>query len=128
MGSHSSVITDKNQLNTGNVINKPELLVEMGFYYKRSGDVMLITEPDWIDETDVASTHSTGYSYDTNVPLIFYGWGINKGESMEHINITDIAPTISILLNIKLPGANIISHYVTRNLVKNTEHWKNWVK
>jgi arylsulfatase A-like enzyme len=38
------------------------------------------------------------------VPLLFYGWGIKKGEDWNHYSITDIAPTVSGLLNIPAPG------------------------
>ncbi|HEY5822978.1 MAG TPA: alkaline phosphatase family protein, partial [Cyclobacteriaceae bacterium] len=47
------------------------------------------------------STHGSPYSYDTNVPILFYGWGIKKGSSVEYHPITDIAPTLSVLLRIK---------------------------
>ena len=81
------------------------LLLQNGFYYKRSGDVMIITEPGWTDEPGIAATHSTGYSYDTHVPFVISGPGITKGESFETYSITDIAPTLSMLLKIKLPSA-----------------------
>jgi len=82
------------------------LRIKNGFYYKRSGDVLIVTEPAWIDGNE-AATHGVGYTYDTHVPIIFYGAGIRKGESFEHYNITDLAPTISMLLHIKLPNACI---------------------
>ncbi len=80
--------------------------VQNGFYYKRSGDVLFITEPGWTDTNNkTGTTHSSGYAYDTHVPMLWYGYGIAKGVSFARYNITDIAPTISALLNIKLPGA-----------------------
>jgi predicted AlkP superfamily pyrophosphatase or phosphodiesterase len=82
----------------------PQLL-QNGFYYKRSGDVMIITEPGWTDEPGIAATHGSGYSYDTHVPFIISGPGIAKGESFETYTITDIVPTLAMLLKIKLPSA-----------------------
>lgn len=80
--------------------------VQNGFYYKRSGDVVFITEPGWTDtNAKTGTTHSSGYAYDTHVPMLWYGFGIARGESFVRHNITDIAPTLSALLNIKLPGA-----------------------
>jgi predicted AlkP superfamily phosphohydrolase/phosphomutase len=70
--------------------------------------VLIVTEPSWtVDINGEAATHSTGYTYDTHVPLLLYGMGIRKGESFERYNITDIAPTISMLMRIKLPSACI---------------------
>ncbi len=50
------------------------------------------------------TTHGSGYAYDTHVPVIFYGWGIAKGSSVDYQRIIDIAPTIAVLLNIKFPS------------------------
>jgi len=78
------------------------LLVQNGFYYKRSGDVAFVTEPGWTDVN--TATHGAGYNYDTHVPLLWFGFGICKGESFSRYNITDIAPSVSALLSIKLPS------------------------
>ena len=49
------------------------------------------------------TTHGSGYSYDTHVPVIFYGKGIKKGTSSALYGIRDIAPTIAKLLQIEFP-------------------------
>jgi len=33
--------------------------------------------------------------------MLFYGWGIKQGSSVQYHPITDIAPTLSVLLRIK---------------------------
>jgi hypothetical protein len=38
------------------------------------------------------------------VPVLFYGNGIKKGSTVRFHSITDIAPTISILLDIRFPN------------------------
>jgi len=81
--------------------------LQNGFYYKRSGDVKLILEPAWTNETGAPSEHGTGYTYDTHIPLIWFGAGIRKGESVIPYNVTDIAPTVSMMLHIKFPNACI---------------------
>ena len=79
--------------------------VVRGFNPKRSGDVAYILEPNWITSgMSVGTTHGSGYTYDTHVPILFYGWGIKKGSSSLPHTITDIAPTLSILLKIKFPS------------------------
>lgn len=80
--------------------------VARGYNRKRSGDIMYLFEPNWIQwGTATGTTHGTGYSYDTHVPAIFYGWGIKKGSTVNYHPVTDIAPTISALLKIKFPSA-----------------------
>ena len=42
--------------------------------------------------------------YDTHVPLIFYGQGINRGVTSKRTEVTDIAPTLAVLLGIGMPN------------------------
>ena len=80
-------------------------MMQNGFYFKESGDVMFCLNPatfQW--RTKTGTTHGSPYDYDTHVPLLFYGWGIKKGETFEKVNITDIAPTVSSLLKISNPS------------------------
>jgi len=79
--------------------------VYRGYNWKRSGDIAFILEPQWIESSyHTGTTHGSGYRYDTNVPAIFFGFGFNKGSSVAHHLITDIAPTISVLLKINFPS------------------------
>ena len=50
------------------------------------------------------TSNSSGFTYDTHVPLLFYGNGIQQGKTFERTNVSDIAPTISALLGIGLPS------------------------
>jgi len=75
-------------------------LLQEGYNQKRSGDVMIINDPSVISYAKTGSTHGSGYSYDTHVPILFYGNGIKKGRTSRYIPIIDIAPTISNLLGI----------------------------
>jgi predicted AlkP superfamily pyrophosphatase or phosphodiesterase len=79
-------------------------LLQMGFNHKASGDVMVILEPAWLTNSVRGTTHGTGYTYDTHVPIVFYGWGVPAGSSSRYATITDIAPTLSMLLNTRLPN------------------------
>ncbi len=78
--------------------------LQNGYNFKRSGDVLLTLEPGWFSITRIATTHGSGYNYDTHVPLLWYGTGIKAGESYKPQSIIDIAPTLSFLLDIKLPN------------------------
>ncbi|MFY0603579.1 MAG: alkaline phosphatase family protein [Flavobacteriaceae bacterium] len=86
--------------------------LQKGYNQKFSGDVMLIPDPASITRERVGTTHGSGYSYDTHVPIIFYGNGIKKGTSSERYEIIDIAPTIANLLQIEFPNGS------TGNVIK----------
>ena len=80
-------------------------MVVRGYHPKRSGDVILVLEPGWYSSGRIqGTTHGSPYTYDTHVPVLFYGNGIKKGSSVRYHSITDVAPTVSALLNIKFPS------------------------
>jgi hypothetical protein len=81
-----------------------KMLLQMGFNHKASGDILLILEPAWLSNSSRGTTHGTGYTYDTHVPIIFYGWNIPSGESAHYVTVTDIAPTLSVLLKTRIPN------------------------
>ncbi|MGG8495614.1 alkaline phosphatase PafA [Tenacibaculum sp. TC6] len=78
--------------------------LQNGYNQKYSGDVLLIPNPSTIIYPKKGTTHGSGYSYDTHVPIIFYGKGIKKGTSKKKYEIIDIAPTIANLLQIEFPN------------------------
>ena len=79
--------------------------LQKGYNQKFSGDVLLIPSPATLSSYSRKGTsHGSGYSYDTHVPIIFYGNGIKKGVSKKAYNITDIAPTLANLLQIEFPN------------------------
>ncbi|MEO9802188.1 MAG: alkaline phosphatase PafA [Reichenbachiella sp.] len=82
-------------------------LIAAGLNAHMSGDIVYTHQAGWLTEWHLkngGTTHGSGYSYDTHVPMIFYGLGIKKGSTVNYHPITDIAPTISTLLDIKLPS------------------------
>jgi len=74
---------------------------------KRSGEIMILPEPAWFEGGLKGTTHGTMYTYDTHVPLLFFGWGINHGETVRPTYISDIAPTVAMLLKILEPNGSI---------------------
>lgn len=82
-----------------------EALLQRGYHWKRSGDVLMVYEPAWLPHDPVGTSHGSGYSYDTHVPLLWFGWQIKSGASSVHQSITDIAPTVSMILNIREPNS-----------------------
>ena len=75
---------------------------------QRSGDVLISLKPGWIEvnnhkESIAYFKQSSPYRYDRHVPVIWYGWKISSKEILKPVHISDIAPTISELLNIAYP-------------------------
>jgi bisphosphoglycerate-independent phosphoglycerate mutase (AlkP superfamily) len=67
--------------------------------------VAFLLKPGFIDwSRKTGTTHGSPYTYDTHVPLIFSGWKIKHGTSARSVNITDIAPTLSILMGCEFPN------------------------
>ena len=80
--------------------------LQNGYNQKQSGDVMIIPNPATIVYSKKGSTHGSGFSYDTHVPVLFYGRGIQIGSSKSPVSITDIAPTLANLLQISFPNGS----------------------
>ena len=74
---------------------------------KRSGDIQIVTQPGWFYGGPTGTSHGTPYNYDTQVPFVIFGWGINKGETVRRTSVCDIAPTVSAMLHILPPSGNI---------------------
>jgi predicted AlkP superfamily pyrophosphatase or phosphodiesterase len=79
-------------------------MVARGFHPKRSGDIAFTFLPGWTAGSATGTTHGSNYTYDTHIPMIFFGAGVNKGFSDLYHPIIDIAPTVSVLLKIKFPS------------------------
>jgi predicted AlkP superfamily pyrophosphatase or phosphodiesterase len=79
--------------------------MQNSYSQKRSGDIMISLKAGWIEDVPYSTDHNSGYKYDTNVPLIWYGWKVKKQNIFRTINITDIAPTISMVLGTPAPPA-----------------------
>lgn len=78
--------------------------LQNGYNQKLSGDVLIALKPAIISYSKTGTTHGSGFTYDTHVPLIFYGNGIKNGKSDAYYLITDITPTIASLLQITEPN------------------------
>ena len=112
----ASVYTDE-QINNWSQVDGIKYFIENGYNQKRSGNIIINLKANWIgNETIKGTTHGSAYNYDTHAPLIWYGWNIKAGSTNEKVNITDIAPTLSNLLNIEVPAAT--SGVAIKELIK----------
>ena len=80
-----------------------------GWMQGRCGDILFALQPGYIiwnaDEPHKGSEHGTAWNYDTHVPVIFMGQGIEPGEVLRRTDITDIASTVAAILGMALPNA-----------------------
>jgi predicted AlkP superfamily pyrophosphatase or phosphodiesterase len=83
--------------------------IQRGFLPMRSGDVCFALRPSHLasgpNMLERGTDHGSAWNYDTHVPVIFMGRGIRPGEVVRRTSITDIAPTICLLLGTALPDA-----------------------
>ncbi len=88
--------------------NLPEpirTMVTNGYYRPRNGCIQFIPKPGWYHGyASTGTTHGVWNPYDTHIPLLWYGWGIKKGETFAPVYMPDIAPTLAALLRIPLPN------------------------
>ena len=76
------------------------------FSPQRSGDVIVILNPGWVEKVnDFVTNYNSPYEYDSHVPLIWYGWTVNRATVTRQVNITDIAATLSTLCKVPYPNA-----------------------
>lgn len=100
-------VVDLHNLANSTLPNYQLNYIKNGFNPRRSGDITLVLNPGWFSGRKQGTTHGSVYSYDTHVPLLFYGWKIKTGETTIRTNISDISPTVADLLNILEPTGSV---------------------
>ena len=55
--------------------------IARGYDIKQNGELILLFKPGYVEYSSTGTTHGSPYSYDPNVPILFYGWNISKGDS-----------------------------------------------
>lgn len=78
------------------------------FHPRRSGDVYVVFDPHcFINDFDgltVAATHGSPWRYDTFVPMMFAGSGLQPQVVHREVRTVDLAPTLAAWLGIKPPS------------------------
>lgn len=88
--------------------NKVKEMVVNGYFKDRCGSMQVVMKPGWYSgHGKTGTTHGSWNPYDAHIPLLWYGWGINQGETYRTVHITDIAPTLAALLHIQMPNGCI---------------------
>lgn len=101
-----NMVFTRDQMESGSYQGGISGLVQNGYSQKRSGDVIFVLDPAVISyTTTTGSTHGSGFSYDTHNPLIFFGKGIQHGNTSVRSEVVDIAPTIAVILGISFSNS-----------------------
>ena len=82
-------------------------LIRNNYHPIRAGDIYIVQEPYWFnfDKGPVAAMHGSPWNYDTHVPIIFSGPGINATTIYRQVQPADIAPTLAGLLGMTAPAS-----------------------
>lgn len=76
--------------------------MQKSFNQKRSGDILISLEPGWIHEVKDREDYLSLYSNRKKVPVIWMGNGIKQAVANDRVNVEDIVPTITNILDIPL--------------------------
>jgi len=75
---------------------------------RRSGEIYVVFQPHWFindfDGLAVAATHGSPWRYDTFVPVIFAGAGLEPRRVFREIHTIDVAPTLAAVVGTKPPS------------------------
>jgi predicted AlkP superfamily pyrophosphatase or phosphodiesterase len=95
----------EDEILSGSSVDEYLNMIHRGFDIKQNGQLVVLYKPGYMEYKATGTTHGSPYSYDTHVPLLFYGWGIKKGKCYDKKVITQIAPTLAQKLKITMPNA-----------------------
>ncbi|MEO6081141.1 MAG: alkaline phosphatase family protein [Steroidobacteraceae bacterium] len=107
---HVARVWTRTQLSTSSASgDRIDQRVRNGFNAAHSGDVLYIHEPNWLAGRPGSSTHGSPYSYDTHVPMIFWGPAtlVRSGQYAGDAAVHDIAPTLAAMLGIATPSGSL---------------------
>ena len=101
----------RTQLERGWVSNNEGRKALLSFHEKRSGDILVQLEPNYVinfrPNATSGTDHGTPYSYDSHVPLLWYGEGVPVGRFARPVDMIDLASTLSMLLALTPPELNV---------------------
>lgn len=77
--------------------------IQNSYNQKRSGDVIIYLTPGWVEKQNDGGASLPGFRYNAHVPLIFYGWKMNRVTLPERVSPLEIVPTIAYYLELSVP-------------------------
>jgi predicted AlkP superfamily pyrophosphatase or phosphodiesterase len=77
------------------------------FHAERSGNIYYELKPYIVPGREpTGTTHGSPWSYDTRVPLLWFGAAVKRGTHAGPVSVADIAPTLASLLDIAKPSGS----------------------
>jgi predicted AlkP superfamily pyrophosphatase or phosphodiesterase len=82
--------------------------IKNNYEENRSGNIYVAQEPYWFlfEKGPIGVMHGSPWEYDTYVPIIFSGPGIDQETVNRLVHPSDLAPTLSSYLNINPPASS----------------------
>ena len=82
--------------------------MQLNSHPERSGDIYVAQAPYWFmfEKGPVAAMHGSPWNYDTHVPIIFAGAGIEPARINRRVHPVDVAPTLSALTGLSAPAGS----------------------
>jgi predicted AlkP superfamily pyrophosphatase or phosphodiesterase len=117
----------RSQLAKGEVPNTEAGLKYLHSYSPLGGWYVIAVPPPYYVGVEKGTDHATPYSYDTHVPLAFYGLPFQPGIYRTHAEPVDLAVTLASLLGINAP-THATGRVLTEALVpsRRAESSRNW--
>jgi predicted AlkP superfamily pyrophosphatase or phosphodiesterase len=106
-------VVDMKKASTATIPEELRMRIINGYNTEHSGVIQIVLKPNGLSgrvtngRYPTGTTHGAWNPYDTHIPMVFFGWGINHGATSKPTHMTDIAPTVSALLHIQAPNGNI---------------------
>jgi hypothetical protein len=90
--------------------------IKNNYHPSRSGDIYVVQKPYWFlfEKGPIGVMHGSPWNYDTHVPIIFAGVGIEAITIDRLVHPVDVAPTIANYLGIS-PPASSVGKVITHN-------------
>ena len=106
-----SLAVTRTNLLAGNVPDNPIMSkIQRAFHPKRSGNVLVVQDQGWYlypNADQFSAMHGSPYSYDTYVPIMFAGPGIEHRVVPRLVHPEDIASTVTSILGLKPPSGSV---------------------
>ena len=81
------------------------------YHPDRSGDIYVVFQPEWfindMDGLSVTVTHGSPWRYDTFVPIMFAGNGIESGTVSRRVHTIDVARTLAAVIGTRPPSGAV---------------------
>lgn len=94
-------------LNMGGNANSEMVRIRNSTHKTSVGDIIISLLPGWIEVDDNNIPVGESNAIVSYTPLYFFGWQVKPQKIVTSYQTTDIAPTLSRILNIPMPNASI---------------------